>query len=170
MLDFVSMLTAYEEAAATEAKAKQQQAIVSIDIGIVEQLFRAIDADASGCIDEVRETTSLLATRYSLLATRYSLLATRYSLLTTHHLLLTTYYSPLTTHLSNHHLPLRASSSRSLSARVSSTAWRPPPWSPSSAPRLAPNPNPNPSPNPDPDPNPNPNPKLGYPLPLQGNP
>ena len=33
MLDFVSMLTAYEEAAATEAKAKQQQ---------VEQLFRAI--------------------------------------------------------------------------------------------------------------------------------
>lgn len=46
MLDFVRMLTAYEEAAATEAKAKQQQ---------VEQLFRAIDADASGCIDEVRD-------------------------------------------------------------------------------------------------------------------
>ena len=32
MLDFVSMLTAYEEAAATEAKAKQQQAIVSIGV------------------------------------------------------------------------------------------------------------------------------------------
>ena len=43
MLEFVTMLNAYEEAAATEAKVKQQQ---------VEQLFRAIDADASGCIDE----------------------------------------------------------------------------------------------------------------------
>ena len=74
MIDFVSMLSAYEEAAAAAAKAKQQQveqlsrAILTAYYLLpstysycycycllqVEQLFRAIDADASGCIDEVR--------------------------------------------------------------------------------------------------------------------
>ena len=55
MLEFVTMLNAYEEAAATGAKLKQQQ---------VEQLFRAIDADASGCIDEGEFVRELERARY----------------------------------------------------------------------------------------------------------
>ena len=92
MIDFVSMLSAYEEAAAAAAKAKQQQveqlsrAILTAYYLLpstycycycllqVEQLFRAIDADASGCIDEVRNARA--HTYYLLLTTCHLPLAT----------------------------------------------------------------------------------------------
>ena len=43
MLDLVALMKAFEEAATAEANARTKQ---------VEQIFRDIDGDDSGCIDE----------------------------------------------------------------------------------------------------------------------